>query len=574
MTTTMPATKNTDLDTAIAALKEKKDQFASLDLNARIQLVNEAIAGVSSIEEDWVREACKAKGINFNEAHAGEEWLGGPMAMQRNLRLLKESLVDVRDYGHPKLPANSVRVHPNGQTIVKVFPANGFDKLLFKGFEAEVWQQPDVTPENLPRNMAVIYQGELPPGKVCLVLGAGNVSSIGPLDVIYKMFVDNELCILKMNPVNEYLGPLWERAFKSYIDKGYLRVVYGAAQVGDYLCKHEDIDTIHITGSDKTHDMIVWGPPGEEREERKKNNDPINKKPITSELGNVSPVVIVPGEWSAADIQFQATNVASMLANNASFNCNAAKLLILHEGWAQKEQFMTALQEVLKSIPKRKAYYPGAADRYKSFTEEYSETAVKLGEEADGVLPWTLLRHADSKKKDNLCFTTEAFCGVLAETTLEGADAAEFIDNAVEFCNDTVWGTLNACLIIDPKTEKIDKVHRSLEKAKEALRYGTIGINHWPALGYAFACTPWGAYPGHTLDDIQSGIGVVHNTYLFDKSQKTVITGPFRLSLLDPLPAWFVTNTRTHITARKLTKFEVSPSLLKIPGIAISAALG
>ncbi|MDF1666574.1 MAG: aldehyde dehydrogenase family protein [Planctomycetota bacterium] len=574
MTTTMPATANSDLDTAINALKEKKDAFAALDLNARIQLLDEIIAGVIAIEEDWVRAACKAKGLDINKSGAGEEWLAGPMAMHRNLRLLKQSLIDVRDHGTPQLPANSVRVHSNGQTIVKVFPADFYDKLLFKGFVAEVWQQPEVTPENLPQNMAVIYQGELPPGKVCLVLGAGNVSSIGPLDVIYKMFVDNELCILKMNPVNEYLGPLWEKAFKTYIDKGFLRVVYGAAQVGDYLCKHDDVDSIHITGSDKTHDIIVWGPPGDEREERKKNNNPVNSKPITSELGNVSPVVIVPGQWSAADIQFHATNVASMLANNGSFNCNAAKLLILHEDWAQRTEFMDALQAVLKSLPPRKAYYPGAGDRYKSFTEEYSETAVKLGAEAEGVLPWTLLRHADSKNTKNMCFTTEAFCGVLAETTLPGADAAEFLDNAVEFCNNTVWGTLNACIIVDPKTEQSDKVHKSLEKAKELLRYGTIGINHWPALGYCLASTPWGAFPGHTLEDIQSGIGVVHNTYLFNKSEKTVIKGPFRLSILDPVPPWFVTNSRTHITARKLTKFEAAPSLFKLPGIAVSAALG
>jgi len=32
---------------------------------------------------------------------------------------------------------------------------------------------------------------------------------------------------------------------------------------------HAGVDEIHITGSDKTHDLIVWGPPGPAREERK-----------------------------------------------------------------------------------------------------------------------------------------------------------------------------------------------------------------------------------------------------------------------------------------------------------------
>jgi hypothetical protein len=571
MAASIPATTKSELSSAIDCLMAGRARFGNLDIKGRIALIDEVIAGVVTIEDDWVIAACKAKGIDFYQSVAGEEWLAGPMTMQRNLRLLKESLTDIADWGHPKLPKNSIRVHPSGQTLVKVFPSNIFDKLLFMGFEAEVWQEPEVTPENLHRHMAVIYQGEMPAVKVSLVLGAGNVSSIGPLDVMYKLFVDNEVCLLKMNPVNEYLGPLIEKAFKTMVDQGFLRVVYGAAEVGDYLCKHGDIDSIHITGSDKTHDIIVWGPPGAEREERKKNKTPLNDKPITSELGNVSPVVIAPGQWSKSDLEFHAVNVASMLVNNGSFNCNAAKLVILHEDWQQKDEFLTILIRNLKAAPRRKAYYPGAKSRYNNFCQTYSEQITKVGHEGEEYLPWAVIRDIDSTKSDNLCFTTEAFCGILGQTTLAGADAAEFIDRAVEFCNETVWGTLNCCIIVHPKTLKIDKVWKSLEKAKQNLRYGTIGINHWPGLGYVFGSTPWGAFPGHSLEDIQSGIGVVHNTYLFDKPQKTVITGPFRVS---PMPLWFFTNSRTHLTAKKLTRFEQSPSLLKVPGIAISAARG
>lgn len=43
-------------------------------------------------------------------------------------------------------------------------------------------------------------------GKVALVLGAGNVSSIGLMDVLYKLFIENQATLLKMNPVNEYSG--------------------------------------------------------------------------------------------------------------------------------------------------------------------------------------------------------------------------------------------------------------------------------------------------------------------------------------------------------------------------------
>ena len=83
--------------------------------------------------------------------------------------------------------------------------------------------------------------------------------------------------------------------------------------------------------------------------------------------------------------------------------------------------------------------------------------------------------------------------------------------------------------------------------------------------------TTWGAYPGHPLKDIQSGQGVVHNTFLFDKPQKSVVYGPFRIF---PKPPWFVTHARTHRIGPRLARFEASPSVLKFPAIALNAALG
>ena len=45
-------------------------------------------------------------------------------------------------------------------------------------------------------------------------------------------------------------------------------MVYGSADDGRYLVYHRDLDEVHVTGSDKTHDNIVWGPRGPEREAR------------------------------------------------------------------------------------------------------------------------------------------------------------------------------------------------------------------------------------------------------------------------------------------------------------------
>ncbi|MCB9550660.1 MAG: hypothetical protein H6705_01885 [Myxococcales bacterium] len=141
---------------------------------------------------------------------------------------------------------------------------------------------------------------------------------------------------------------------------------------------------------------------------------------------------------------------------------------------------------------------------------------------------------------------------------------------AVDFCNETLWGTLNAAVIIHPTTRaRIGEP--ALEDAIAKLRYGSVAINHWPALAYAFGTTTWGAWPGHTLDDIQSGIGVVHNAHLFDRPQKTVIEGPFKVF---PKPAWFVTHKRSDKIARKMVSLEVDPSLAKLPGIVLQALMG
>jgi hypothetical protein len=43
------------------------------------------------------------------------------------------------------------------------------------------------------------------------VLGAGNVSSIGPMDALYELFAKDHVVLLKLNPVNEHLGPMVAR---------------------------------------------------------------------------------------------------------------------------------------------------------------------------------------------------------------------------------------------------------------------------------------------------------------------------------------------------------------------------
>ena len=566
----MEPTPKAELNKAVADLNENRNIWATLGIPARLGLLSRMMDDTLAHADAFTRAACEQKHIDYDSPVAAEEVLGGPMAVLRNLRLLKKALGEIQQEGRPRLKDGALRTRKDGQVVAEVFPLDALDKMLYQGFRAEVWMQPGVAATDVKPTMARIYQKSKEPaqGKVALVLGAGNVSSIGPMDVLYKLFVENQVCILKMNPVNEYVGPFVEKWFAALIEGGFLRMAYGGADVGEYLVHHDGVHEIHITGSDRVHDIIVWGAPGEEQDANRRAKKMKIDKRITSELGCVTPLIIVPGEWSDKELAFQAENVATMVANNASFNCNAAKLLVTAKAWPQRQAFLDKVEETLRTIPKRFAYYPGSDRKYDGFLVAHPD-AKPLETRTEEAIPWTLITGVDPKNTDDVVFKNEAWCGILAETALDGDDARAFLEGAVKFANDVVWGTLSCSVIVHPDTQR--DLGEVMEQAVADLRYGSVAVNHWAAMSYALVVTTWGAHPGHTLDDVRSGIGVVHNTFMFERPQKSVIWGPFTMS---PKPPWFSTHRNAHNVAKRLMKFEHSPSFWKVPGVAFSALKG
>ncbi len=98
------------------------------------------------------------------------------------------------------------------------------------------------------------------------------------------------------------------------------------------------------------------------------------------------------------------------MANNASFNCNAGKMLVLPRGWDQKEMFLSMIEKALSAAAPRKAYYPGAPDRWERLTRG-REGVIKIGASGpeDGKLPWTMIRDLDPARDDEPLFATEPF---------------------------------------------------------------------------------------------------------------------------------------------------------------------
>ena len=525
------------IDRDLQTLAASKDAWARLPIERKIGMFEDLKRSVHAVAGQWAAAASSAKGIAPGSPLEGEEWLTGPWGVLHALTAYIRTLRAIATSGVSPVPRAKRRA--DGRTIVPVFPRTFIpDYVLGSGVHAEVWMQPGVTPDDVVRDAGSFYRQSQPEGRVSLVLGAGNIASIAPLDVLYKMIADGSVCMLKMNPVNEYLGPILERAFAAFVDAGYVRFAYGGADVGAYLCSHDLITDIHITGSESTHSAIV-ATAGK------------NKR-ITSELGNVSPTIVVPGPWNDEDLAYQALHIATQKAHNAGFNCIAAQVLILPAGWAYTAKLPDAILDVFKRMEQRPEYYPGATQR---------RTAL-----AGALTPLRAITHVNAEDVEHPAFTTETFSGVLACAEL-GGDLHAYVHEAVAFANERLHGTLGANLIVHPATMK--QYPELIEEAIAQLRYGTIGLNVWTGAGFLIPEMPWGAYPGHTLEDAGSGIGVVHNSYLLERTEKTVLRAPFspfprslrsgEMNFL-PTPPWYVTSRGQAEVGQALCDFDLTHS--------------
>ncbi len=555
----------TALDADVSLVADHAPGWAKTGAAARADLLQQVITATMAVEDDWLAAASAAKGLEPGSTEAGEELFAGVGTFIRMARLYRDSLRDIAKSGKPHI-SGPIREAPDGRLRVQIFPASAFDRITFPQTTAEVWMQPGVTKESLVDGQAAAYTDPAGHAGTTLVLAAGNVASLGPRDVLSKLFVEGKVVVMKANPVNDYLVPYWNRALAPLIDVGVVRVVEGGAAVGQYLTGHTLVDEVHITGSDKTYDAVVFGS-GAEGARRKEADDPALHKPVSAELGNVSPIIVVPGKWSIPELRYQAENIATMLVNNAGFNCISARVVVTHEAWPQRDAFLGALTQTLAGIRTRRAYYPGAADRCDAFVSAHPE-AEEYGSGPADALPWTFIRDVPPGHVDDIAFNVESFCGEMAETALSAPDAAAFIDAATAFCNDVVWGTLGATIIASPSSLKDPGVADALDRAVADLRYGSIGVNVWHGLSFAMGSTTWGAYPGHPRTDIQSGTGVVGNSPMFDRPQKSVVRGPFRSR---PKPPWFATASDSYDVMRRFVAFEAEPSAAKIPGLMVSA---
>lgn len=555
----------------MATISANKAAWARLPVERKIGYLDGIRRHTVRVARAWTAEAVEAKGLAMESPLAGEEWTSGPYSVlwvTGDLRVTLARLAEGRDV----LDGYAVTELPSGQVAVDVFPANARDRILYSGFTGQVRMQRDVSLATLPDTVATTYRDPDPEGDVAVVLAAGNIASIAVLDVVNAMFNEGKVAILKMNPVNDYLGAFFEEIFADLVSDGFMAFAYGGADVGEYLTSHPDADSVHVTGSIGTYESIVFGS-GEQGAANKAANHPTNPRPVGAELGGVGPVIVVPGSWSKRDIRFQAEHIVSMKLHNSGFNCVAAQVLILPEGWDHADELLDEIRSVLADVADRPPYYPGAMDRAGAFADHGAVDVFGVE------YPRYLVTGLDADAVDVPPFRKEVFAPSLAVTELPAPDVPSYLIKAVRFANERLAGTLGINILVDPRTER--RHRRAFERALDDLEYGTIAVNCWTGAAYFLSQCAWGAYPGHEPNDIGSGTGFVHNVLMFDKPEKSIVRWSFAPSHraflrgefhLSPKPVYFVTNRQAHRIGERLIDYCDTESAADL-GRVVSAAL-
>ncbi len=542
-----PAADERDgLDAAIGQLRTGATAWTLLTLRQRRTVLQRIRAAVAAVAEEWADVAATSKGLEPGHPLRGEEWLSGPYAALVALDAYADTLAALAQ-GRSPLARVKLGIAPGERTVVHTSPLTGTDALLLSGYTTEVWLQPGVGAAQARRDAGLAQRTPATGGGIGLVLGAGNVTSIPFLDVLYELLAFNRVVLLKVNPTQDAVVPVFERALAPLIEPGFLRIVRGGGQTGAYLTRHPEIDHVHITGSEQTFRAIV----------------PDLTVPISAELGGVSPIIVVPGRWSAADLRYQAEHIVTMRLQNSGHNCIAGQVVLLSADWPQRAAFLRALRDAYDRAPHRPVWYPNSQAKLDAARADYPDAAWCGGGTRALV---TVAADGDPEALE----TTEYFAPVLGVVELPGR-GQEFLDTAIAHANERLHGTLGANVLIDPATQRA--LGSGFERAIARLRYGTVAVNAWTAFGFLTPTATWGAFPGGTAEDAPSGIGIVHNALLLADVERTVVRGPFRpfpralasvvqtrrlgaLSVL-PKPPWFVTSRTGAAVSEGFTRFRV-----------------
>ena len=531
-----------DLPTILEQLTAGAARWAAIDPRSRAEIARRTACATVAVARAWADAAVEVKQAPGNGPSRAEEIATGPMGTARLCLLTARSLLDIDRSGTPGTASPPRVLHPGRRSVagtpapligLDVLPARGpsgtlYDPLIHGGLRATIRCHDPGGPAAFLKSWQ--HEADQRPrgGGVSLVLGAGNVTGLGPADVLCQVFEHGRAALLKLHPLQSSLETVFTVALAPLIEAGLVAILSGGADVASSAIAAPQLTHVHVTGGRATYEAILFGGP------RPSGPAPQPRltQSISCELGNVTPWFILPGRYSTAELAFQADQLAASIINNTSFNCIATKVIVTCRSWEQRQAFLGLVQRRLASLPPRPGWYPGAAAVWSEATGHASP--------ADGTLPWSVVCGVDPAR-DGRLLEREWFVPVVAEVPLDAGTLAEFCSRALGLSH-RLPGSLAASVTIPSGLPETARLHA--EQLVDHLAFGVVAVNTWSALAYSLGKVPWGGFPGATMLEPKSGIGFVHDPLLLPLVHNSVIRAPLWSALRPPWFAWHRSGTR------------------------------
>jgi acyl-CoA reductase-like NAD-dependent aldehyde dehydrogenase len=89
------------LDAAVDHVADHAAEWAATPAAARADLLDQVLRDTMAAQDDWLRAACAAKGLEWGSPEAGEELFAGVGTLVRMARLYRDSLRQIARSGRP-----------------------------------------------------------------------------------------------------------------------------------------------------------------------------------------------------------------------------------------------------------------------------------------------------------------------------------------------------------------------------------------------------------------------------------------------------------------------------------------
>merc|ERR1712003_99620 len=524
----------------LVKLTEKQSEWKAKSKKQKTEIARKVLGKVEELEwcgdelnEDWSQlgmlEGLKEGSSLSRKIEANQKFAFG-LVVKRYLQLLIQELSASETRGGGSGSSEEPASTTNEYDIFSV------DSFLIPGVDMEIWC---FNEGSLQRKFSAEHQNSASEmeGKCSLVLGAGNQNFLSLVDTLERVFMHEEVVLLKHHPLRPFLYGPYAKILEPLIEAGYVDMTLDqGVNFSQELVKSDLVGHIHITGSGKTHDSVRDKLAEVGREGVK----------ISSELGCATPWIVCNGSWKEEEIEYQAKLLAYAKKLGAGANCLSPQVLIIDEDWGQSAQFQESLKKHLRELPTYPAYYPGAETRQKELAAFYEGGRVSeiAGQSSEGsanmdgkpVLSNLLLDcgiHGEPSFVD-AALKNEAFCPVLAVVRVKGGDDLKaFLNKAVDIANRECTGSLS-CSISSPSS--VSEGSQALNEAISRLKYGGIGVNCSTLFNYISITSGggWGAYPGlYSKSNCGSGLGFIGNLKSKSGYAKTVLRSPAVNKLAD-----------------------------------------